>query len=777
MPNLVRLSLPSLDNPATNPSKMKPDRIAEMAETACTRITEMRTQMGLDYGVGGTWALRSIARENTWAAMRQRACIEYKGDFRHRASLGGIFEDNKCWSMNVPGRFVTDLSAKISDDIVGSDPFFAAMPEHIDNPDKAELAKQVERKVQEEITISNFSGCSAEAIRDALAEGERCVKLTWQVSKTAYPGPATVLVDGKGEPVLTPKGDYVFKFDDAVDVLVDAKGDYVSAFDPATMLDANGQPQIPPGMTMETRLEKEPAFIMPQAPVWKLFPDLEQTIVHKNGLVADGLFCEDFIYDIFVARLEDADLMAHCYDAPMDEIESRYPGSDYKGKMKEKLDLQATGALSAAGQPQWLTGEQVRETQTRKLINIHETYMRVKVNEDDKYESWVFMVLDIVNRLPIFVEYLGKMNMKRPPFVLIRGLQSVSARAYGVGFYEKAMDKSLAIDTLFNRLVLKSSKSGSVTYYNPAAFDQTNNGVELIVGDKTLYRLRKSPDGEPWGPSNPPVGRINLNEVDEFSKELMEDLIQTLQLEFGVTSAADGSTAELNSTKTATGIRNLERTGNTIQRATENMIADDITKLLELAVDIILENMDPLEAQWIPHENKLAMLNKEEIRMLPRDVRMLLTKSDASEGIAVAQQVLAVLTQYYGYPPGLQKQLRPAFMQILKDLDRPDADSILHDPTPEEIKASSDAQASQAKIQDQFRAMLSDVGALTPYERGQILEKFGVTPSPDDQVSQAQQAQAAQENPPPPGIPQPPGQPSTQNVIPMTAPQQANNQP
>lgn len=728
-------------NPQTNPAKIGPDRLKELTEECCTRLKNFRSQMGCDYQAmnGG---VSPIGTPNTWLGIRQRAREEYRGEFSHRRLLGGTFKLS-WWSMNVPGRFVGELSSKFSDDLVGTDPFFAVMPDNIDDPDKAELSKQVERKVQKDVSSSNVSATITQAIEDALCEGERCVQLSWKVDKTEYPGSATVLVDKDGEPIKTPTDDYIYQYDDVLDVIVDAKGNFVSSLTAALQnetatMGPDGTPQLPQGTFLQSRLEREPAFVMPQNPEWKLFDDLILTITHKKGLVADVILAEDFIWDIYCTRLEDSTLMARCYDAPLKELENTYPGSEYE----KKLRLVAGSAKSHAGQPIYGNGEQQRITADDPVMNIHETYWRGRVNKDDKEDSWLFLVLDMINQVPLFCEYLGNMRMKRPPFKLIRGFRAVSTRAYGMGIYQMLEDKALAIDLFFNRLCLKSSKSGSVTWYNPNAFLETKDGADLTIGDEKVYRLQRQSDVE-FTENNPPVARVNLNEVDEYSREVMEDLIQDCQLVMGITSAADGSTADLNSTKTATGIRNLERTGNTVQKKPENMIAADVSDFMAMVVDMDLENMDPQEAEWTLHEDKLATLNRDEIRMLPRDVRMLLTKGESSEGIEVAQQILATLKEYYGYPPSLQKQLRPAFIQILKDLNRADADEILHDPTPEELKAASDAQANQAKIQEQFRFNSADIGPLTPYERGQILAKYGVQASPDQEVLNTQQ-QAAQ---------------------------------
>jgi hypothetical protein len=756
-------------NPATNPAKIPADRLEEITEECCTLIRSYRSQMGLDYGKydGG---LNPVGRQGSWLQIRQRARLEFRGKYYHRRLLGGIFLLSH-WSMGIPSRFTGELASKLADDLVGSDPFFACMPENIDDPDKAELSKQVERKVQQEISASNLQSACAQAIRDGLCEGERCVQLSWEKKQTTYPGSATVLVDAKGEPQKTPNDEYIYQFDDVLDVLVDAKGNFVkslqaalqdgSATMPPPAPDGSQPPPIVPrGTIMESRLEKEPAFRMPQDPQWKLFDDLELTITHRNGLVADTILCEDFIFDIYQPRLELCPLMARSYDAPLADLEMTYPGSDYQ----KKLALRGTGAMSHAGQPIWENGEQLRDDKSRELMNVHETYYRCRVDKDSPTESWLFIVIDIINKIPLFVEYLGRMRMDEPPFVLVRGFDSVTTRAYGIGLFEKLEDKALAIDTFFNRLCLKSSKSGSVTWFHPDAFKETKGGAKIEIGGEQVYRAERQTDVE-YGPNNPPVARVNLNEVDEYSRAMMEDLIGACQLEIGIVSAGDASAAHLNSSETATGIKNIERTGNTVQKSTEALKVEDLTKILKMATAMILKNMAPEEAKWTPHEDKLATLNRDQVNMLPRNVRLLLTKTNATEGIEVAQQVLQTLKEWVTYPPSIQKQLRPAFLKILKDFDVPDADELLHDPTPEELQAASEAQANASKIQDQFRAMLKDIGALTTSERAQVLAKFGVQADDPANVAKAQQDEAQQQSalkvPPGPLALPAPGQPSS----------------
>lgn len=677
--------------PADPYNGIDPERIRVLTERACKRLADCRNEMGLDNpGGNGSGVLSPIAREGTWAWHRQCARMEYQGNYSMRRALGGVFLENN-WSMNLPARFVDQRAAKHQDDIVGTDPFMATMPDRIDDPSKVSLSKQVESKIQKEIARSNVQEVLSESIRVALTEGERAIKFGWVRDETTYLGPATVAVGPDGEPLRTPKGRFIYRKDDTLDVVIDEQGNFVRSFDPnKEQFDQDGNPALAPGETLQTRLQAEPSFIMPPRLNFVELPSLEQTLVHKDGLEADGLYTEDFIYPITVPRLELADIMAHVYDKPLEALQAQYDNAGYTEALNQKLS--ESGPRSMAGQPNTETGEQVRATLNRKLICVHETYFRCRVTDDAAKESWLFMVIDYASQLCIYADYLANMNLKRPPFILLRGLQSVPCRAYGMGVYQRWHDKNLAYDMWFNRLALKSSKEGSITFKHEGAISEVEEGHELIFGSKHVYTV-KSGGAQEWGANNPPAFRVNLNEVDDFAKELMEMIAQSGELEFGIVSAADGSAEDLNASGTATGIKNIERTGNLLQRTTEDMMVDDIEDGLEIVVDLILENMDEEEVQWIPGENALATLNKEDIRNnLPKDIRLLLTKSRSSESIETNQQIKQTILEYYQLPKVLQKKVRSVYVEILKNLDVQDADEKLHEPTDDEIAQEAQAQ-------------------------------------------------------------------------------------
>lgn len=721
-------------------------RLVELTNDVCDKLNQFRAQSGLDlFPIGQQFpTLSSAGRVNTWVWQRQIARFEYAGNYVHRRALGGVFMENGPgggWSMNMPKRFVNALASKAEDDILGSDMFFASMPENIKNPQEAGLSKQVEAKIQKEVGRSNLRACLAESIRVALTEGERCIKLTYEVDKTQYIGDAEVMMDGD-QPFKTPNGDYVFKKDNVLVIVVDIQGNFVRLSDPQTPLavDQMGQPVE----FIQSRLEKEMSVLMPDQPVFQLLQGITLTIMHKNGLRAEGLFAEDFIYDIYQRHLSDCRLLAHVYDIPVKEIEQNYPQSGY-GARRQRIS--PTGPMSQASQPIIDAGEQLRVGYAEDLVNIHEAYYRVRVNPEDQFDSWLFLVIDMTNRLPVYAEYLGNMKMKKPPFVLLRGLRSEPGRAYGVGIYADFRDKNMAIDVTFNRLMLKDSKEGSVTFVNGAMIKEVQAGHKLVIGGKEYYNLNDAYPDE-IGPKNPPVFRINLNEMDTNGWEIMDKLMASGVIEYGVTdiSSLTDTNAPIGKDATATATRNIERTGNVLQKTTQRMMADDILAVLDIAVDLILENSDPSQLMWVPGEETLAELNREEIRNLPRDLRLTLTRSKGAELVQTNAQATQLVLQYISLPLYDRKKTREFFLDQLRALDIADADTTLDDPTEEEISAEQQAKA-QAKEppKESVSIALKDLKPLTFNERAQALAQLNITASPPQEVEQMQMADDARE--------------------------------
>lgn len=704
--------------------------IDAIALRACSRIEDCLN----DRGQSGTGY--EIAQAGSWLAKRQLARTTYSGKLEHRQMLGGVFGvGGGNLSLRTMARIISLRAAKQAADIVGSEPFMQAMPAKMGESREGLMAKHVEAKVQHEIAKSNIRLALQEGIRVALCEGERPMKVTWEKDVTQFPDDVEVAIDADGSPIITPGGHYIYPNDDTRSVVVDDAGNAIRAA--ATDMDGRPTEELQPGESVQVRLKKDPAYIFTSEPVYAMVPNLMQTIVHRDGIHCAGLFAEDFIYPPFVPSLEDpaCDIMVHRYDAILEAVANQYQNAGY---IDHRAQFIQSAPLSVQGNANTTAGERSRSTKTQETIAIYETYYRIWMTPPDggnPYETWLFIVIDATTKLPIYAQHLGKMKMKQPPFFLIRGLESEPGRAYGVGIFDKFNDRDTMIDCWFNRAAQKSSQTNSITCAHADGLEEIKDKRELVFGSTRVYRILAGSD---YGANNPPVFRINLSEMSDKEFELLQTLIQSGEVEFGMTSAADGAAGnDTVSNGTATAIRSLERTGNVLNESSEALQASDIERGMRIAVDAILENMEPNEMVWVPGEEALATLNRDEIRSLERDVRILITKAKGSDLIEIAIAAKNTIIEYYSLPMVRRKDVRDQFIEILKSLHVPDADDKLREPTEAEMQAEAEAQGQQETAPITANIRLSDMDKLTASERRAIFQKyFGIDGASPEELEQ-----------------------------------------
>jgi hypothetical protein len=233
--------------------------------------------------------------------------------------------------------------------------------------------------------------------------------------------------------------------------------------------------------------------------------------------------------------------------------------------------------------------------------------------------------------------------MKKRPFEVIPGVELVANRWYGVGVFEMLAHKQLYVDTQFNRVNFKSMKSSSVRFRNKNAVAQWKAGERLVFGDDRTLDI----EDPRFDARNPPLFQVNLTEIDEHAMKLIELMIQAGSTEVGIVGPDDGALAGLDTTKLATGIKSLERTGNLLMKFTETDHADAIAEILDQAVNIILEHMDEDQMVWRPESQELYALNRDEVRKMSKDVKLLLTRSRSTETIETARMVIQLCREYY----------------------------------------------------------------------------------------------------------------------------------
>lgn len=753
MQPLLPPSLPAPGAPPTSPADpLTPEplrshlflneaQLKALCDRAHTRICELRKDMGLSVIAlgrgnssaltlsGSLWGSGLISQQNSWAWKREIAQRQYDNDFEYRKALyGGVFEESN-WSPNYPKHWAQMIAAQISDDLLGSEPFFAAMPQ---NPGNPELAKQVEAYLQKEIAKSNLRETLKEAEKVALIRNDATVKVTWVRRATTYRGPARVLVnvsafplplpDGRlilpGEPVRLAGGLLVYERDDVVEL-------------------PGAEPENPDAAPGPTLLKKDPTFFMPPPDIAQFidFDEIEQLSIDYEGLEASIVYFRDFLFPVRAPSLEASDMLVHVLDESLDDVRARF--GDFEGF--DQYDRYCQSAEATRARPEH--GEQDFGSRVLQQVNEHECYMLCPDPAGGGKQVWVYLIYDFNAQKAIFWDYL-KNHMAGPPFVMIPGVERVENRAFGVGVFEMARDRSLFIDLTVNRVNIKASKTGDVNLVRMSAIQQVKDGMELLVGTGKFYTWIED------GNSNPPVLRINLAaDIPPEAMKLMEQFIQSGQLEFGTISAADGTSSNLNASDTKYGIQSIENSGNALRNSTTHMHARCFEKILGMAADIILENM-PESVLLSEGGDQLATLNREEIRNLPRDVRLTLSKSRSAQALEYNAQATKMVTEYYGLPKVLQKKVRSLYIASLRRLDVQDADEILDDPSPEDIAAEQQAQAA-GQEKPPSTSVSAKLGDFVGSERPQIVQKFyEIQPASPEEVAIAAAANLQQQQVP-----------------------------
>lgn len=682
---------------------LTPSQVDRMTQRALGRIDELAEQMGLYLdGTGGVYA-------NSWMGKRAVNQMQYDNEWEWRLALGGIFLYSN-FSINIAKRYARLMSAKSKDDLIGTDPFFAMMPEALADDQDAAIAKSAEKFYQLKIRQSNVIAALSEGLKTALIRNEATMKITYVASSTKFRGPARVAVGpyvytgpqgdvtaANGEPVITPAGNYIYENDDFIP-------------DP----DVEGQ----------FRLKKEPSVVLRYTPVFANIPMLDQTLTRYQGVDLRVCDFRDFLCPLNMANIHEADINVHLFDDEWENLIRTYGMFESATNYVNQPYLSGEkSANTAKGEVQLFGGTQA-SSKVLKIVNCADCYMRADV-DDDGIEEEVWVIIDRRARKAIWYDYLGA-HIKKRPFEVIPGVERVPNRWYGTGVFEMLEHKQMYIDTQFNRVNFKSSKNSSVRFRNVNAVAQWAAGQELTFGDDTIWDI----NDPRFTAQNPPLFSVPLTEVDEFGMKLIELMLQASSTEVGIVGPDDGNMAGLDTTKLATGIKSLERTGNVLMKETEQEQGKAVTATLDQVGDCILENMDPNEVLYDEETKSLVTLSREEIRALGKHTRLLLTRSRSTETIETARMVVQLCREYYeALNPEEQMLLRPEYVQQLRALQVQDADKLLRVVTQEEVDAWKKAQQEAAQLPPRT-SIATKFPDLERSEQEQVLKREGIEPAP-----------------------------------------------
>jgi hypothetical protein len=641
---------------------LTPEQEKNLVEHASTRLKQIETEMGRNLTRTATWhhaPTSAVPAFETFLGRRQVYEWIYENNCDWRPSVqGGIFEISNL-IVPVTRRIVRQMIARAVKFFVGTDPWFAALPEGAGDRG---LAEKVERYARFKLDKNKVRESMKQALTLAFVRGECVVKTTHQEKDQIYKKVAKVLVDATGNPILGADNDYITEAD---------------AFVPS---------QDPSGMVVML-LQRDMQTVQPLAPIF-----MEKLITRRSviarGPTAEPIYYQDFICPLNSPSVDDADFVAHLYDAPVMYLADLYnkksivPDDPNAGLEKlrvaiEQIRLAASESGESkvgAGQARTERGEAIQsKNESNPSLEVAECYLKYDADGDGITEE-ITLLLDVKNQKAIYYEYTANVTPDgKRPFTVLR-INPVDGRWYGIGAVEQFKTSQDFIDLCVNRLNFSQSASGRVTFWRPDATFEGSSNPNLLLNTGGTYTLR------PGFASADALSYVTLPDVkNEQIDYMLNYFTQLVQLESGVMNGGDQEFSGLPSSQLATGIRSIDQSGSEMFSQYILDLESPMTQVLERLVVILLDNLDKAEAfNYLEGDAmELITITPDDVKSMRLNVRLLLTRYHGEQMLQSNAQAANLVTQFYGLPPEVQQKVGLFYTQSLKALGVVDAENII----------------------------------------------------------------------------------------------------
>lgn len=651
---------------------------------AKARADELGNELGLRDFDSPNWHASAFDDDGTFRRRhldtRHMAMMSYEMRYDWRPGvLGGIFTDS---NLHIPltRRILQQVIARMVNYYLGSDPYFAAYDVGIEDQD---LAERLDKWLRHVLDSENDTKSTLAAIIErVLICGECPVSLFHQKRVSYYQTEKAVLLGPDGKPYVGADGDYIIQGEDQ---FIEQTAPQV---DPATqqpVVDpATGQPVMQ--STGKMVLKRDGTTPYPGEDNYQTQIIWRRTIV-EEGPQAEVLLPADFLYPLNCKNLDLADCTVHFYDEPLINLVHRILTLDaiapddvmtYVTNLTRRLLAVSTPEARAAAnkgrvdlnEPVDGTGQDKREPQVN--------WSRFCLWFDPLQTGTQGNILLIMTRdgtVPLFYDYIENVTPdKRRPYRLPT-INKIPGRCHGQGLAELFEPLQTAIDLLFNRWQFSMSRSGKIIAWQPENTTEGEADPDLeLNGGETLHL-------KPGKTLAETVQQVDIYDTKgQPLREMIEFLMQIAMNMSGVSNVNDGQALGLDTTKLATGVRNLEKSG---QELTDKMVSDlrggirDILKSLMLLAAANLQTEKTFRF-FDGDLGSLAKITPDEVKNLTLDVDLQLTKYRGEQELQQNSQAATAATTFYQQPnPEVQARLTPLFRQILKANGIKNADQVI----------------------------------------------------------------------------------------------------
>lgn len=660
--------------------KLTREQEKAMIEHAFKRYKTLNAELGRDVTMTPNWWQNSQAGINT--ALASQGLFPYDTFMGKRTRFDATFANDVSWrpftvgpdsifySSNIPvpvvRRVARQMIAKARNAFYGTDPWFSILPSPVadspldlyneENIDKIE--KFVRFKLGERESDSKESGYRS--IRQALIMGECATKTSYVIRDQIYNVESQVLhtiEDGQAIPVRGADGNLVTEHDQFES-------------------DQNGN-QV---------LSRDGHTPMPVGGIYQKVP-LDRRMVLFEGARSEAIYYKDFLCPLTASDVQTADCVIHMYDKPVYQFvdlavkrgmvdntsQDRILAAQKMNALIKKLgensplpkaaqEMQLRPNENFAAAPQTETGGPISE--------FAEFYMWYDANGDGVAEN-IMLICDKVTQAPIFYDHVANVTTDGLRPIEIVRVNPVEGRWYGVGIMELFESYGTIIDLLVNRWNFSQSRAGRVDFWRATDTQEGERNPNLVMNWGGVYTPRPGVDPEKI------LHSVYLSDIkfDQLEK-MFQFFLQLLVNESGVANANDAQSAGLNSSDLATGIMNIQQSGNELFDPFLQDLKPGLQGILDREVDVTLSNLNPQEVfrYFDGTAFDLQKITPEEVRGMKFKTEITLSARNDQKELAVMQAASALIEKYYMLAPSVQIKVTDQYRRQLRILD-PKADA------------------------------------------------------------------------------------------------------
>lgn len=602
-----------------------------------------------------------------------------------RALWGGIFQKHNI-TIPMTRRIVQQQISRANGYFFATDPWFAVLPQGQNDED---LAKKIDAFTRYKFKQGDVKEALEAAVQNAFIRGECVVKSTWEERADYHETFAEVLIGADGEPVIAHDGDYIYPEDKWIE----------AAMGEEPLTDAMGNPVI-----VLKRDQATPLSDFTDGGPDQLEESFEERKIRRRVRLFEGVdlspvYYKDFLCPLTARDVQTADFCGHIYDQSVSGFVDRYmrkleddpenaeeamkriarfieqaKGNDGSPKSAANMQRSEEDSSVASTLGGYDEGDSVRND---SMMEVGEYYVWFDANEDGISEN-VVVYVDNETRTPLYYGYVGAdfPDSQRPLHTL--RVNPVEGRWYGRSQMEVFWQLQTMLDLLVNRWNKAQSESGSVTFWNPKKTLEGQRDGNLVLNGGTTY----TPDPTVSDIQKEILSVVQIYDIksDHIIKQI-EFIMQTAMNMSGIMNANDGQMAGMESTKLATGIRNIERSGQELFGPFLSHLDPGISSAVKAALKLIVENMDDVEAYEFFEGDTRAFdeIDRNDLIDLDLDVSIEMTRYRGEQELAQFHQAIEKVTAFYNLPFEVQTVTAPMFRNLLKRFEVPGGEAIIQE--------------------------------------------------------------------------------------------------